>query len=540
MHVTFHAALMLMLALDPPLPDPERVASNERIAVVNRLFESADGAEIDRYYRDALRSYVWPFQLAAEVPTGPDSQPMDRSASDWIQANEYALQMRFDWPAESVAHVDRWLAANAECLSALEKVTGGERWYQPLAAETGRLFNVDLFSLAAQMSRLARLRTVAAARLAHAGKHADAMREAIATLRMAAHADQRPFAFWRKLGGACEHAALKQLAGLLPFLKPAELLELEGAYDSHLASPRANTRAIAFAESLYLVDYIECLHEWARDEARHASMREDLAQVLSMHATMPELRELGLWVKKPWLDTVDQLKAELLKTTPEKSWSVALRQERCFEEWAALPLNLSIARFDPWVAQLQEIVRECPALRLNYEVDLLPPGESRLHSGYRAASRAGFSTLLALHRFKADYNHWPASLGELVPGYLSRLPEDPFSGEPLKYRRSPDGNFVLYSVAENLQDDGGTPVGTKAAPNAVEYPRRAGLTRPLPRGRRGLLAARSSRFQGTGIRRSRLAPELRALAAPIIRVSMSQNNNAPTISAGASRFTQLS
>jgi len=32
---------------------------------------------------------------------------------------------------------------------------------------------------------------------------------------------------------------------------------------------------------------------------------------------------------------------------------------------------------------------------------------------------------------------------------------DPFSGEPLKYRREDDGSFTLWSFGENFKDDGG-------------------------------------------------------------------------------------
>jgi hypothetical protein len=36
------------------------------------------------------------------------------------------------------------------------------------------------------------------------------------------------------------------------------------------------------------------------------------------------------------------------------------------------------------------------------------------------------------------------------------LPKDALTGEPYKYRRADDGQFVLYSVGWNEKDDGGT------------------------------------------------------------------------------------
>ena len=44
-----------------------------------------------------------------------------------------------------------------------------------------------------------------------------------------------------------------------------------------------------------------------------------------------------------------------------------------------------------------------------------------------------------------------------MPQFISRLPNDLFTGEPYKYRRTDDGQFTLYSVGWNEKDDGGTP-----------------------------------------------------------------------------------
>lgn len=61
---------------------------------------------------------------------------------------------------------------------------------------------------------------------------------------------------------------------------------------------------------------------------------------------------------------------------------------------------------------------------------------------------------LALARYKAQHGRYPETLDEakdlmLMDGI------DPFSGERLKYRREDDGSFTLWSVGENLVDDGG-------------------------------------------------------------------------------------
>jgi hypothetical protein len=68
-------------------------------------------------------------------------------------------------------------------------------------------------------------------------------------------------------------------------------------------------------------------------------------------------------------------------------------------------------------------------------------------------------TTLSILRYKAERSEYPATLETLAEaGYIKEVPIDPFSGEPLVYKRTAD-NFVLYSVGENFVDDGGTHSG---------------------------------------------------------------------------------
>jgi hypothetical protein len=61
----------------------------------------------------------------------------------------------------------------------------------------------------------------------------------------------------------------------------------------------------------------------------------------------------------------------------------------------------------------------------------------------------------AILRYKADKGHLPQDLQTLVTdGFLDKLPMDPFSDGPLVYKLS-DDNFVLYSVAQDFNDNGG-------------------------------------------------------------------------------------
>ncbi len=78
-------------------------------------------------------------------------------------------------------------------------------------------------------------------------------------------------------------------------------------------------------------------------------------------------------------------------------------------------------------------------------------------SDRNALERARHAVVLALfgvRRFIQQESRLPRRLEELVPKFLSSLPLDPFSGEPIRYNPV---NGLIYSVGMNLKDEGGKP-----------------------------------------------------------------------------------
>ncbi|HXP62861.1 MAG TPA: hypothetical protein VN829_20340 [Dongiaceae bacterium] len=67
----------------------------------------------------------------------------------------------------------------------------------------------------------------------------------------------------------------------------------------------------------------------------------------------------------------------------------------------------------------------------------------------------------ALERCRLANGQFPETLEALVPRFLGKLPHDRINGQPLKYHRTDDGHFVLYSVGWNETDDGGKVALTK-------------------------------------------------------------------------------
>jgi len=62
---------------------------------------------------------------------------------------------------------------------------------------------------------------------------------------------------------------------------------------------------------------------------------------------------------------------------------------------------------------------------------------------------------IALERYRLAHREFPESLDVLVPHFVAQVPHDIIGGQPLKYRRTDDGQFILYSVGWNQTDDGG-------------------------------------------------------------------------------------
>jgi len=64
----------------------------------------------------------------------------------------------------------------------------------------------------------------------------------------------------------------------------------------------------------------------------------------------------------------------------------------------------------------------------------------------------------ALERYRRKHGQFPESLGALEPQFVEKLPHDVINGEPLKYCRPSNGEYILYSVGWNETDDGGVTI----------------------------------------------------------------------------------
>lgn len=82
-------------------------------------------------------------------------------------------------------------------------------------------------------------------------------------------------------------------------------------------------------------------------------------------------------------------------------------------------------------------------------------GTSLLKFADAEVGRRLLVTAIALKRYQLRHGNYPADLKALIPEFLRQVPIDLMDGQPLRYHRKPDGKFLLYSVGEDGEDNGG-------------------------------------------------------------------------------------
>ena len=79
---------------------------------------------------------------------------------------------------------------------------------------------------------------------------------------------------------------------------------------------------------------------------------------------------------------------------------------------------------------------------------------------FQEASLRGTALFLAVQAYGKEHGRLPERLDQLVPGYLPRVPRDPFDGEPFRYLpngipKLPPETWGVYSIGKDFADDGG-------------------------------------------------------------------------------------
>lgn len=186
------------------------------------------------------------------------------------------------------------------------------------------------------------------------------------------------------------------------------------------------------------------------------------------------------WVE-PWLEQSEGVRARLLAELWGFTWrdQDRLLHHRMLQRWidagraaeqsrngALLGVRErpagegtpAVAATKPW--SVHEMVPDHRYNRMRYWLALgVLPGLDRALS--RAVetetARALCVTAIALERCRLRRGRYPADLAALVPEFVAEVPRDWYDGGALRYRANDDGTYLLYSIGNDGQDDGGDP-----------------------------------------------------------------------------------
>jgi hypothetical protein len=150
----------------------------------------------------------------------------------------------------------------------------------------------------------------------------------------------------------------------------------------------------------------------------------------------------------------------LLGSTREQVTADLARVYKCLvkaatEPYSAREIEQLQERVVPRMTRRSLILIRDPAGYIIAKITLptLVPIITRYHR--RAADMEATAVVIALRQFEQAEHRTPATLDEIVPKYLPKIPLDPFDAKPLRYRVRPDGKWIVYSVGPNQIDEGG-------------------------------------------------------------------------------------
>lgn len=168
-------------------------------------------------------------------------------------------------------------------------------------------------------------------------------------------------------------------------------------------------------------------------------------------------------------------------------WNLLWREHdfaQCLETWQAMIEVQRMARTNGYAALKQsnqdpELLSRMLAMdfserdwygRLKYVVGVLPRTSEIgiVRSVQMQVVRNLVIMGLALKRYELKVGRLPDSLAELVPEFVAAIPPDPMDNQPLRYRRLPHEEFLLYSIGANGVDDGGDPAPAETASGSYQ------------------------------------------------------------------------
>ena len=487
-------------AADDKPPAPKMPLSKETTYVTGPLdaegyvdYESALNAELSRGVTPQTNANVLLIQSFGPAPEGGDGLPpayfkwlgipipprdggpyivsIGGFARDKLALTNEQLEAVYDqqsrctrrpWTARDYPVVAEWLKAIERPLGLVVEATGRPRYFNPLVARTtdgkrGLLFNALLPSVQ-------RCREVANALTARAmlrlgeGRLDDAWADLIACHRLARLLSQGGTMIEGLVAVAIHSIATNSTLAYLEALETAKLdsPQLARRLKELQALPGFKPLGdlIEFGERFFGLDSFQHIRSGGLDLLEGHS-----ADDATRKPTAEELKALDSIDWEPGLKAINRWYDKLVAATrlPDRPARVKAFAELEKELMTREKEMTGVENLRRLLLNENETPKHVSRRLAEIMMGLLTPAISRVQGAYDRASQleSNLHLAFALAAYRVDTGKYPAKLADLAPKYLTAVPGDIFTGQPLVYKPTESG-YLLYSVGQNGKDDGGT------------------------------------------------------------------------------------
>lgn len=360
------------------------------------------------------------------------------------------------WTKAEFPLVAEWLKQNEIPLRTIELATERPKYFSPLvgtdAEPDGALIAVLLPGVQKSRELTRALASRAMWELAE-GSQVDAWRDLMTMHRLGRLVGQGPTLIEYLVGVAIESIAIRGELLFLSETKPsAKMLAMYRKKLDRLPPLASVADKLDFCER---VMFLDCAHRLARGQMKWQEIanraeggNSSLIEKLAEGAIMQSVDwDVALKSANKWYDRL----AATLRKPDYRERTAEVKQfnedvKKLVEKSRGPQALLSLLGGKPAISQAMSDALIALLLPAVQQVGL---AEGRVIQRMRNLELA-----FALEAFRADRGSYPDSLEPIAPKYIAEIPNDLFTGQPLKYAKTAEG-YRFYSVGDNEQDEEG-------------------------------------------------------------------------------------
>ncbi len=360
------------------------------------------------------------------------------------RTKEADLVLTHPWSAAEHPDAMAWLGGNEKMLRLVPAIVARPRWYAPvLSSKSDLMVHVPLPRMG-QVRALCHMVITRAMWEIHEKRFAEAQADILACQKMARLMAQGWSLVEYFAAAAIDHMALRAYATLAasPDLPAAQLRQFIAEWDA-LAPWPTMEKQIDFVRFVTLDLMIYASKQYGK-----TTMMEVLGETPNEDDAVPPVLKALYWRLRP------------------AHFNAALRDANAFMDQYVEAVRAPTA----WQREDRAAAVEAAldAYGKRYQGRMADParwiashcvpsfGKSFVLCDVREMTAELTRLALALAEYRADSGAYPETLAVLAPRYLAMVPEDIFSQQPLRYRKTEAG-YMLYSVGVDRKDDGGKP-----------------------------------------------------------------------------------